>query len=681
MSKKLRSAFLFLPFIIIAYFICCTPKQEEQHSVAQKQVSPYFNHSDTAKYVGMTQCRLCHQQIYDSFMHTGMGMSFDTASKTKSSADFSQHPVLYDKYSDLYYQPYWDHEIYKVKEYRLEGKDTVYKNMHDISYIIGSGQHTNSHMINVNGYIYQAPLTYYTQDKRWDFPPGFENGKNSRFSRKIGLECMSCHNSFPDFVQGSENKYSSIPNGINCERCHGPGSIHVQQKTAGERIDTSKYIDFSIVNPGKLSVDLQFDLCQRCHLQGNTVLKDNKSFYDFKPGMKLSDVMTVFLSRYTDSETDFIMASHADRLKMSKCFLESVPKGDQANVLRPYKNSMTCVTCHNPHVSVKATGMEVFNGKCMNCHSTNEHQCTESESERNLKNNNCVSCHMPKSGSVDIPHVRITDHYIRTIVSKKEQDKVRKFISLYAVNEKNPSAKIIARGYINQYEKFEAEPFYLDSAKKYLKDITPDEIAENIAELVHLYYLRSDNDKIIKYVNGIGKEKLLNEMLIQKSFDNNDAWTNYRIGQALSNKGDNNSALRFYELAVKLAPFVSEFKNKVAGIYISVKQTDKAIKMLEEIIKEDPMYAPAFSNLGYVYLMNNDPVNAEINYNKALSLDPDYEQALLNKAALYLYLGGDKGKQAEKILLELKKKYPNNVRSNQLYHEWELSRAQGHGGK
>ena len=44
-----------------------------------------------------------------------------------------------------------------------------------------------------------------------------------------------------------------------------------------------------------------------------------KSFYDFKPGMELKDVMTVFTARYEDDES-FIMASHADRLHQSACF-------------------------------------------------------------------------------------------------------------------------------------------------------------------------------------------------------------------------------------------------------------------------------------------------------------------------------------------------------------------------
>ena len=74
-------------------------------------------------------------------------------------------------------------------------------------------------------------IGHYNKSKKKiaDLPPGFENGNNSRFSRKIGLECMSCHNAYPEHIEGSLNKYKSILTGIDCERCHGPGEVHIKK--------------------------------------------------------------------------------------------------------------------------------------------------------------------------------------------------------------------------------------------------------------------------------------------------------------------------------------------------------------------------------------------------------------------------------------------------------------------
>src|SRR5207244_3066802 len=145
------------------------------------------------------------------------------------------------------------------------------------------------------------------------------------------------------------NKFITVKTGIECERCHGPGETHVNEKTRGILVDTSKYIDYSIVNPKKLQRDVQVELCQRCHLQGISVLNDGKTFFDFKPGQPLNTVMNVFMPRYKGGQEKFIMASHADRMKQSKCYLNS---------------NMTCLTCHNPHISVKFTPENHFNDAC-----------------------------------------------------------------------------------------------------------------------------------------------------------------------------------------------------------------------------------------------------------------------------------------------------------------------------
>ena len=437
--KNSNTLFLFT-FLISLSFFNCNSDISDKNSITKKETSKYLNHGDSANYVGMNTCKLCHQSIYNSFIKTGMGKSFDLASKSKSSADFSK-PGIYDKIADLHYKAYWNKDSLYIHEFRIQKNETLYNRKEQVNFIIGSGQHTNSHLQINNGYLNQMPMTYYTQKKKWDLPPGFENGINTRFTRKIGLECISCHNAYPNLIIGSENKYQSMPSGIDCERCHGPGSIHVKQRQNGSKIDTSKYIDYSIVNPAKLSIDEQFDVCQRCHLQGNAILKENKSFFDFKPGQKLSNYISVFLPKYTNSNTEFIMASHADRLKQSACFIKSYEKIQNKNILKPYKDAMTCITCHNPHVSVRETNANVFNDACLSCHNAkteNENTKLKLQNAHKLfkKNtwSNCVSCHMPVSGSSDIPHVTVHDHYIRKPITVEEKNKIKTFIGLFAIN-------------------------------------------------------------------------------------------------------------------------------------------------------------------------------------------------------------------------------------------------------
>ncbi len=666
---KNKSLIVFLAIIaVISIIVCCNnhPKTKEEAITAHE----YLNLNDTAKYVGINTCKQCHQDIYNTFIKTGMGKSFDHATREKTSAKFDAHSLIYDKYSDYYYIPFWDRDSLHIMEFRLNGKDTVHKRIETVSYIIGSGQHTNSHIMNRDGYLYQMPMTFYTQKGLWDFPPGFENGNNTRFSRQIGLECMSCHNALPDYVHGSENKYNLVPEGINCERCHGPGEAHVKDKQAGHIVDTVREIDYSIVNPAKLPINLQFDECQRCHLQGNAVLNDGKSFFDFRPGMKLSDVMNVFMPVFKGREDEFIMASHAERLKMSKCFMNTTGKIESgeikvSNTLNPYKDALTCVTCHNPHVSVKVTGKEVFNAACINCHSSSKTNhpviCSEKEDVRKMKNDNCVGCHMPRSGTIDIPHVTSTDHFIRKPVAAKELSAIKEWIGIKCINNPNPSNKTIAKAYLNYYEKFSKTPAALDSAKKYLPETTNEDVHQNFSSLIRYYYIKEDFNNIISLVNkfnSINNQATLNS-LNKKSLDNDDAWTSYRIGEAFRNVSDAKSAYQYFDNAVNLSPYNLDFCNKKGAMAMQLNQIADAKKIFTDILHEDPEYVAALNNLGFIYLAaehNND--KAKELYDKALALDPDYEQALLNKAGWYAY--NNQLNNAKELLHHLLKKHPDN---------------------
>lgn len=669
-----RTKSCFLPFrslsgfkttlycLIFSFLVGCNLFQDKS-SVNTLQ---YAGLRDSARYVGMSTCRQCHTTIYDSYIQTGMGQSFDLAKHTKSSAVFSKHAVIRDSFKNLFYHPYWSGDSLMIDEFRLQGRDTIHKRTERIEYIVGSGQHTNSHMWSVNGYVYQIPATFFTQKGTWDLPPGFEGGHNSRFSRKIELECMSCHNAYPEIVPGSENKYKAIPGGIDCERCHGPGSIHVALKQQRELIDTSKYIDYSIVNPAKLPIALQLDVCQRCHIQGNAVLNDSKSFYDFRPGMKLSDVMNVFMPVYKGDDDAHIMASHAERLKMSKCFqvsLEIAEKNQTTNGnLRPYKNALTCVTCHNPHVSVKSTSTDHFNQVCRNCHTTssssgnvsgkiNEKECSASPEMKKSNSDNCVACHMPKNGTTDIPHVTNTDHYIRRKISEKKLNQIREFVRLACINNPAIDRRTLGKAYLNYFEKFVPNPAFLDSAKKYLDDSGTDSIKNNFHQLIRWAFLKGDYTKVLSYVSRIDQSY---NFLHRKTIANEDAWTAYRIGESYSYTNEKNQAEKFLALSVELEPYNLEFRNKLGSVQQEIGKVDDAIQTYQFILKENPRFVSAWINYGYLLLTaKNDVKSADEMYAKALALDPDNEQALLNMAGTKYFLGkkGEAGKLLDRLLI------------------------------
>ncbi len=599
-------------------------------------VSTYLNHHDTVKYVGMQTCKGCHNDIYQSFIQTGMGQSFAPASGEKSAADFSRHHIVYDKSNDLYYHPFKRGDSLFIMEYRLSGRDTVFKRTERVDYIIGSGQHTNSHMMQVNGYVYQLPLTWYAQKKKWDLPPGYENGHNVRFSREIGMECMSCHNAMPEVEAHSQNKFISVPDGIDCERCHGPGEVHVRDKSAGIRIDTATQIDYTIVNPKKLSWERQTDICQRCHLQGNAVLKPGKSFRDFRPGMALADYVDVYMPKYKGRDDEFIMASHAQRLQMSKCFLVSAKTSNTSK--------LTCITCHNPHVSVKVTGRQVFNNTCINCHNT-QSTCKEKPEVRKARNDDCAGCHMPLSGTIDIPHVTVHDHKIQVPAKATDKQKIKEFAGIYCVNNPGADDEAKAKAYLAYYEKFEGEKVSIDSGSFYLARFGKQQ-EDFLDTKVHYLYLKHDE---------IGMMQLAQSL---KPADISKPWLCYRIGQAYQNNNELTRAEFWYKRATEIAPANLSFKNKYGSVLVQQQKLEAGIQVLTESLALQPKQSEALTNLGFARLLSGDIQSALNLYNKALQLDPDFEQAIVNKAAV-LNLQGNK-QDARKLLLQVLKRNPNN---------------------
>ncbi len=671
--------YLFILILIISLGKCRLPDDKTADDSSADSV--YAALKDSTFYVGMETCRQCHQAIYDSYIQTGMGRSFGPATRDRSSALFTPSSVISDTSGGFYYHPFWKDDTLLVQEFSLDGRDTSFHRLVSIDYIVGSGQHTNSHIRNVNGYLFQAPLTYYTQQGKWDLPPGFESGFNSRFSRKIEMECLSCHNAMPEKVPGSENKYALVPNGIDCERCHGPGSLHVAQKRAGIYVDTSRYIDFSIVNPAKLPVDLQMDVCQRCHIQGNAVLNEGKSFEDFKPGMRLSDVMNVFMPVFNGDPDAHIMASHAERLKMSKCFQgssEKSPGGDAEN-LRPHANTLTCITCHNPHVSVKQTENAVFNAACMKCHTSGktaglaESDCRAPASQRLEVKDNCVSCHMPSGATLDIPHVSSTDHFIRKPLSIKEAEQIRQFAGLICINNPVTDDMTMAKAWISYYEKFQPDPVFLDSALAYLTKNESISKSKNYKALVHLYFLKSDYRKVTDLtveVWGRGGFRGL------KGKDNSDAWTSYRVGQSYEHKNELSEALGYYRQACELAPYQPDFRNKLASLQHDIRMVKEAIENFNIILNENPEYIAAYTNLGFIFLSEyRDTEKAAVMYDKALSLDPYNQQALLNKAGLLIYLG--RNKEATAVVKRILRRYPDNKEAKEILQRMATDRISG----
>lgn len=704
MQKKIKLHYLVLFFFvgcvsIVSLNFCTTSPSSNTNN---RDTPEYFwNLHDTVNYVGMSTCMTCHENVHSTFVHTGMGQSFDSATRLKSKGSFQQFKTIpntsfrytvYDKNRNLYYYPFWSNDSLFIEEFRVENLIKTHQRKEYISYIIGSGQHTNSHFWKDGPYLHQAPLTYYTQKGIWDLPPGFE-AVNTSFERKIDMECMSCHNGMPEVNPQSINIFNEIPKGIDCERCHGPGELHVNLKRQGILVDTSKEADRSIVNPKRLPYSRQVDICQRCHLQGNNVLKPGKLFSDFRPGMKLSDVFEVYMPKYENNDY-FVMAGHSDRFQQSACFIASNPK----NQLESYnaKINFTCINCHNPHVSVKATQKQVFNQTCVGCHQDQSkksklHQC-KLPANKQIHENGCVGCHMPASGAEDIPHVMVHDHKIQrpkklnllntpsisgtgnsilsgnsspqTVLKNKSSRTSRvngkanltvsnsseskeigevnkgKLLGLYCVNNPSPNQLSEISAYLSYFEKFDPQPFYLQKAEQLINTTEFDDpnfgiLNADVVKLekqIHLYFLKRMYSNVIQLE---GLEELTEESN-QKSVD---VWTYYRLAKSFDYSKKLTVALEYYRLAYQKMPLNLDFGAEYANALIRVKRISEAKSILNKQLNSAKRHALTWLNLGSVYYLEGNLAQAKRHFEQVIWLTPDNKTAHLYLSELYGKVG------------------------------------------
>jgi hypothetical protein len=282
---------------------------------------------------------------------------------------------------------YWM-DFEKIADAGLHGRKSL-------AYFVGSGAVARSYLMVSDGFLYEAPVTYYSNGAKWDLSPNYDRYAYPYMTRPIVPACLNCHASFLSVMPGTLNCFGTPPfreGGVACERCHGAGEEHIRKMQSGGVQGGS-----SIVNPAKLAPERRDSVCAQCHLSGEVrVMRPGASWDTYHAGDDLADSMTVFVRGGVTP--GMRVTSHFEKLAQSAC--------KQAS-----RDRLWCGSCHDPHAVPGATGRAAwFRAKCRNCHAANA--CLETAANRAKLQDDCAGCHMPKSAVIDAEHVVYTDHSI-----------------------------------------------------------------------------------------------------------------------------------------------------------------------------------------------------------------------------------------------------------------------------
>lgn len=366
----IRRSFIFVTgfALIITFLTQCISNQDDRDTHAGKGTA----------FAGSASCAGCHKSVYESHQHTAHFLTSQPARPEymKGSFDSGRNKfVLNDRVQVVM-------EKRKDSFFQVAFLDGMEKQANSIDIIIGSGSKGQTYLDWTGKSLFQLPVSYFTAADQWTNSPGYPG--MIVFNRPISSRCMECHSTYATKLPGQnaqaeEFDHKSIVYGVDCEKCHGGASKHVEFHSEQPNDTVAKYI----LNPGRMSRSQSLDLCALCH---GGRLRKTKASFTFKPGDRLYDYFSVDSSAMHVAAID-VHGNQYGLLASSACFL---------------KSEMTCTSCHNVHENERGK-LAAMSQKCQNCHNAaHVEKCKMTEVVGGSINRNCVDCHMPKQSSRSI---------------------------------------------------------------------------------------------------------------------------------------------------------------------------------------------------------------------------------------------------------------------------------------
>lgn len=550
-------------------------------------------------YVADKVCAGCHREKAASFQHVGMAQSFYRPRADNLIETFDGKPFFHAKSKQYMVITNRDgHLTFRRWQLGPDGKP-LHELELPVEWILGSGHHARTYIYRLpDGELYQLPLAWYTQTKSWGMAPGYDRANHEGVTRRIRHECLFCHNAYPEIVADSNSYWraqtfpAELPEGIGCQRCHGPGAAHVRAVMTA-KVDE---IHSSTVDPSRLAPQRRNDVCYECHMQPSVILPGQRRYgrdlYSFRPGDALSDyvVRLDITDRSMPRSERFEINHHPYRLEQSRCFRESNGK-------------LSCLTCHDPHRKVSDDERAAhYRHACLGCHADVKHEPALAADA------DCTTCHMPKRRTQDVVHVVMTDHLIRRhpggpeLTAPLEErepavDDVEAsdpLIKAAAIVRATAGASATAvrnlQQAIEQAHPTENEP-YLDLAMGLLRQ-------RDDAALIKLLESRPKTPQTLEWLGlALAHTGLKDEGIasLKKAIelDATRPEAEYNLGLLLAASGERAAALPHFERATQLRPNLVLAWYHLGESYAAVERREDAIQAYERALAIDPAFGRA----------------------------------------------------------------------------------------
>ncbi len=591
-------------------------------------------------YVDDQLCGSCHADLYRSYQDVAMAKSFYRPRPENDIEDFSK---------GYHHEPSRRHYRMIRREGRLimqrhqidaEGKP-IHEIEQEVEWIMGSGNHSRTYLVrNPMGELYQLPIAWYSQTQSWAMAPGFDRPSHLGLSRRVRRECMFCHNAYPDVAAGSDTRSSphvfpkELPQGLGCQRCHGPGAEHSRVAMRAE-VDF-KQLYSTIVNPGDLDPGLRDDVCYQCHMQPTVAIPGTRRFgrpdYSFHPGQPLSDYLVGVdvVDAGKERGERFEINHHPYRLEQSRCFIAS-------------EGQMSCLTCHDPHRKVPAAERVThYRAACLSCHEVDACQLESMVGEADLPPvaaDNCTACHMQERRTQDVVQVTMTDHLIRrrpggpellALLEERDPD-IDDVIFLDPSNAPEGALKDLYRAYAVT-EVIGGHTVAVDKLEQLLREIRVPEIEP--------YFALARGQ--LRQMRPEAARRTVEDILAR---DPDYPGARRLLGMVMARLGQSEAGIQHIQEAVERGQDGPEARSNLGVLLIRSDRPKEAMAHLERAVEMRPNMHAAWFYLGIAQAELKRFDDAIRSYQRTLALEPTHSRAYLSLARVLL----QEGRRAEAV--------------------------------
>jgi tetratricopeptide (TPR) repeat protein len=409
------------------------------------------------------------------------------------------------------------------------------------------------------------------------------NGSGS-FARETTPRCLECHNTWIAHVPGTINEYKpeGAVLGVSCERCHGPGREHVEF----HRLHAAAKKGHAIGHPGRLDRERRIEVCTQCH--GNSTKARGPAFA-YRPGEPLERHYRTAATRHPEDDH---VANQIKYLRQSHCFQKT--------------DTMTCVTCHDPHRPHEAD--PATNQKsCLQCHQPAA--CTDRPNLPAAVRDDCVRCHMPQRVWMNVHFHTSADQYVPPI--RRSQHRI-------AVDR-------IARSEVlldwHRKSKLEADRATADQLTTTLVDHWLAESETRRREFRFLAAIGAAREALRLDLNKDQREKAM--VALQTSIETQSKLDRDLI-DALHAARENRllESMNTLEKVLSIKPDLAVARSKLGTLSAMTGNRANAVKHLETVATDDPDNASGLAMLGWLAYLDQRPAEAIAFYRKAHDIEP-----------------------------------------------------------